>query len=201
MPVTFAGAEMPSAGPTRVVDFLRSSARPTANITTAPSTTPSGSELLTNRGSNRPMFHATAIAARNPRNMATPPTAAVGWVWTRRSSGCTTQPSRSAHSRTSGVAISVTPAATPPTITYAAKSGIRTRLGGGTRRPGDARCRHPPAVLVRERQRISGCGASVRIGGELGAEIADVVADGRQLLVVAAVAQGAGDEAGDLGHL
>ena len=159
-----------------------------------------------------------------------PPTAAVGWVWTRRSSGCTTQPARRARSRTSGVAINVTPAATPPTITYAAKSGIRTRLGAPVaqhratvprtdcaaadydtprqrnaktspvRRPkaagGAVRRRADENRLTERSETPPKAAQSVR--RELGAQRGHLVADGCQLGVVGPVAQGPGDEPGDL---
>ncbi len=68
VPVTFAGAEI----------SLMSSMNPTAKMTAAAISTPSGSELLANTTSNDPMSHAVVSAATNPANIARPPTSGSG---------------------------------------------------------------------------------------------------------------------------
>ena len=62
MPVTLAGAEI----------GRRSSIRPTAKITAAASSTPSGSELFRNRVENRSICHAAPIAAPKPEEHRDP---------------------------------------------------------------------------------------------------------------------------------
>ena len=104
MPVTLAGAEI----------SLMSSMNPTAKITSAASTTPSGSELLSNTTSNEPTSQAVPSAATNPTNIASPPTSGSGVWWTVRSLGRYTQPCRLANQMTTGVATNVTTAATAP---------------------------------------------------------------------------------------
>jgi hypothetical protein len=105
MPVTLAGAEI----------GRRSSISPTAKMTAAASSTPSGSELFRNRVENRSICQAAPIAAPSPRNIATPPMAGVGCACTRRSSGGTTHPKWRATRRTTGVVTIVTKAAMKPT--------------------------------------------------------------------------------------
>ena len=105
MPVTFAGAE----------SSKMSSMNPTRNTRPQAMTTPSGSELPANTAENRSSETASHIAARNPTNIARPPMTGVGCVWTRRSSGATTQPHLRPIQPTIGVRTNVTRAATPPT--------------------------------------------------------------------------------------
>jgi hypothetical protein len=104
VPATFAGAEMSRT----------SSIRPTRNITEAATSTPSGSELRANNGSNPSSNRDTANATTKPMNSAMPPTSGNGTVCTVRSLGSYTQPMRVANHLTSGVATNVTTAATAP---------------------------------------------------------------------------------------
>ncbi len=104
VPVTLAGAEI----------SLMSSMNPTAKITSAASSTPNGSELLSKTTSNDPISQAVASAATNPTNIANPPTSGSGVWWTVRSLGRYTQPCRFANRMTIGVATNVTTAATAP---------------------------------------------------------------------------------------
>ena len=70
----------------------------------AASSSPSGSELSSNISWNWSICDATAIAARNPTNIAAPPSVGVGFVCTcaRVRSRRTTAPNRIASHRTSG---------------------------------------------------------------------------------------------------
>ncbi len=67
--------------------------------------------------------HATTSATPKPMNIASPPTSGSGSVWTVRSFGRYTQPSRRASFRTSGVATKVTAAAINPMRRYEPTSG------------------------------------------------------------------------------
>jgi hypothetical protein len=102
IPATFAGADTSRT----------SSSMPTAKITAAPSTTASGSDDPWKTLSNPESCDATPMATRKAMNMAAPPSVGVGTVWTRRSSGPTTAPTRIAIRRTRGVVMKVTVAAT-----------------------------------------------------------------------------------------
>ena len=82
MPATRAGADT----------SRRSSVNPTAKMTVAARSTPSGSLDPSNTAANESICQATAIEATRARNMAMPPMVAVGTEWTRRSSGATTAP-------------------------------------------------------------------------------------------------------------
>ena len=95
----------------------RSSAIPTAKITDAPKTRPMGSDEPRNRVLRPGSCDATTMAASRPRNMAAPPTVAVGRSCTRRSSGTTMIENRTARRRTTKVQAQVAKAATRPTIT------------------------------------------------------------------------------------
>ncbi len=95
----------------------RSSMAPTARMTTAAITSPSGSVLLSNTELNASSRQATAMPTRKPRSMPMPPRVGVGRVWTRRSSGRTTAPILIASRRTSGTStrvVTVTTARTSP---------------------------------------------------------------------------------------
>jgi hypothetical protein len=109
-PATLAGGET----------SRRSSSAPTANMTAAPMISPIGSELPRKMGRNSGMHQATPMAARNPPNMAAPPSVGVGCSCTRRASGMTTAPRRIEARRTTGVRAHVTTAATARTIRYSA---------------------------------------------------------------------------------
>ena len=75
---------------------------------------PRGSELRANSESKRSSRRATAKATMNPANIARPPIAGIGVVCTVRSLGWYSQPRHLARRPTSGVATSVTTAATAP---------------------------------------------------------------------------------------
>ena len=81
---------------------------PTASISTAAMTRPSGSVLLSKIESKACMRQATSMPTRKPTSMAPPPSVGVGRSCTRRSSGFTTAPTRTAMRRTTGMAANVT---------------------------------------------------------------------------------------------
>ncbi len=93
---------------------MRSSNAPVMNMTPAPSSSPTGSELPANISRNCDMCAATAIAARKPTNIAAPPSVGLGLSCTCRASddGCTTAPKRMASRRTTGVISRVVKSAT-----------------------------------------------------------------------------------------
>src|SRR5438874_292232 len=126
----------------------RSSRAPTANITVAPMSSPSGSDVPRKTGRNLGSTEATAMAARKPPYMAAPPRVGVGRSWTRRLSGETTAPRRMATRRTVGVRSQVTTAATARTIRYSAMPAVQDRASRGT-----------PGVIGR-----SACGGGLRHG-------------------------------------
>ena len=89
----------------------RSSICPTAKITRAASTTPSGTVLATNTACRLSDRQPTNMPLRKPSRIAAPPSSAVGRVCTRRSSGACTAPTLNERRRNSGVVSSVTSAA------------------------------------------------------------------------------------------
>ena len=93
---------------------MRSSSAPVTNITPAPSSRPTGSELSANMSRNWCICAATAIAARKPTNIAAPPSVGIGLVCTWRASedGATTAPKRLASHMTIGVHAKVVTSAT-----------------------------------------------------------------------------------------
>ncbi len=105
MPAVLAGAE---TGRT-------SSKVPTAHMSTAATTTPSGMDGASNTAENACSRVAARNAARRPPSMARLPRRGVGIRWTRRSSGSTTAPERTASQRATGVRTNVTPSATRKT--------------------------------------------------------------------------------------
>ena len=107
IPASFAGGDTSTM----------SSSMPTSNMTPAPSSNPRGSELA-NTSLNWCICEATAIAARNPQNIAAPPRLGVGRVCTWRlapSPGGVTTPPAIARRRTTGVTSNVTAKATTRT--------------------------------------------------------------------------------------
>ena len=105
MPAIFAGAET----------SRRSSITPTATITMAASTRPSGSVLPSKIWSKAPIAQATPMPTSSPTSMPIPPRVAVGRLWTRRSSGLTTAPRRNARRRTRNMDAKVTTVTTART--------------------------------------------------------------------------------------
>src|SRR6266851_418082 len=96
-----------------------SSMRPTRKTTPPARTTPRGSEDPWKTGAKAGSWEATPMAARKARNMAAPPAVGVGFSCTRRSSGRTTAPNRTAARRTAKVSSQVPTAAVAKTTAKA----------------------------------------------------------------------------------
>ena len=84
-------------------------------MTPAAKSNPSGSEESANISWNWFSWEATAIAARNPANMAAPPSEGVGSRWTLRFPGIDIAPMRGARRRMTNVNRNVVSAPTAPT--------------------------------------------------------------------------------------
>jgi hypothetical protein len=110
IPATFAGGDTP---PFR---SHRSSTAPTTNMTAAASIRPSGSVAPSNISENCGICDATAIATRNPPNIAAPPSVGVARSCTLRPWGMETAPMRTAAFRMTNVSRNVVTAATDRTI-------------------------------------------------------------------------------------
>ena len=109
-PAVFAGADMPLPCTLRT-----SSSQPVNVATVAAAAMPIGIVGVSNSRAKVSSCDATPRATSTPTHMATPPSAAVGRSWTRRASGWTSAPRRSATARTIGVSSRVVTAATPST--------------------------------------------------------------------------------------
>ncbi len=106
MPATLAGADT----------SRRSSMTPTPRMSTAAITRPSGSVLLSKMEPKACSRQATAMPARKPTSIPTPPSRGVGRSWTRRSSGLTTAPMRTASRSTRGMTTKVVSVTTARTM-------------------------------------------------------------------------------------
>src|SRR4051794_19273497 len=100
-----------------------SSHSPTATMTVIATTTPCGSELRANSGSNVSINRATVRATRNPPYIASPPNAGIGLVWTVRSLGSYSQPRQRARRPTTGGRRNVVTPATRPMMRYEPVAG------------------------------------------------------------------------------
>src|SRR5438034_11638593 len=114
MPATLAGGDTPPRC------SHRSATAPTTNITLAATMTPMGSTALSNISLNCGTCDATAMATRNPPNMAAPPSVGVARSCTLRVPGTEITPIRTATRRTTNVSRNVVSAATERTRAYPA---------------------------------------------------------------------------------
>src|SRR5581483_11779441 len=179
-------------------------------MTAAASISPTGSDDPRNISWNCGILDATAIATRNPANIAAPPSDGIGRVCILRGSGIATAPTRNASKRTNGVNSAVVHAATARTTAYPPiyvfsltpslqRSGVRPARRVSVVRwrapcaPPSLRSPHPAPATSRP--------SVLRVGRELGAEAVRRLVDvGRDVGVVDRT-QDPGDQRRDLGHL